>query len=296
MIVRNIKYDLKKILTGYGFYLCIIFTFILCFSSEIYEDPLNGNKYSVVTSLLEFNKDFMLNNTDFCSFEVMSHGARGWLSLFIPIIAAFVYVPLFCDEYQSKSVRFMIFRSSKFSYYISRYISACIGGGAAVLIGFSLYTMSVYMLFPNISEYSNSLRSIYEQEVSDLYLNITEGSYRSAIVSKHIEMFVYGTVNVVPALVLSSFCYNKYVIMCIPFFLKYAVNQSCLRIQAEIINQERPNIFVLKLNSVFNPDALTYLSQFGESKRYVIFYNSGIILCFCLLYLLFINRRCDCGE
>ena len=116
MMIRNIRTNIYKILTGYG---CIIFTAVLCFSAYIYEDSMNGDKYSVFMAYKTFDKDFMLSDTRFCSFEVMLKGAGSWLSLFIPLISAFAFIPLVCDEYEAKSVRFEIFRSSKLCYNLS---------------------------------------------------------------------------------------------------------------------------------------------------------------------------------
>ena len=96
MMIRNIRTNIYKILTGYGFYICIIFTAVLCFSAYIYEDSMNGDKYSVFMAYKTFDKDFMLSDTRFCSFEVMLKGAGSWLSLFIPLISAFAFIPLVC--------------------------------------------------------------------------------------------------------------------------------------------------------------------------------------------------------
>ena len=52
MMIRNIRTNIYKILTGYGFYICIIFTAVLCFSAYIYEDSMNGDKYSVFMARL----------------------------------------------------------------------------------------------------------------------------------------------------------------------------------------------------------------------------------------------------
>ena len=89
MMARNIRADFAKILSGYGFYVCIFFTSVLCFATYIYEDGDNGNKYSVFRSLISFDREFMLNDTMFCSFDIVRRGTGIWVFLFIPIIAAF---------------------------------------------------------------------------------------------------------------------------------------------------------------------------------------------------------------
>ena len=177
MMIRNIRTNIYKILTGYGFYICIIFTAVLCFSAYIYEDSMNGDKYSVFMAYKTFDKDFMLSDTRFCSFEVMLKGAGSWLSLFIPLISAFAFIPLVCDEYEAKSVRFEIFRSSKLCYNLSKFITACLCGGFAVMLGFGLFTLADYALFPNINEYSAELKKTYEEFLVYSYPDITQNGY-----------------------------------------------------------------------------------------------------------------------
>ena len=132
---RIIKTDFYKIVTGYGMYLCVLFTIILCFGTSIHIDMMNNDQYSVIRSLISFDREFMLSSYDFISINVALKGAGSWLSMFIPIISAFAYIPLVCDESESKSIRNAVFRSSKLKFYLSRFITAVLSGGFAVMIG-----------------------------------------------------------------------------------------------------------------------------------------------------------------
>ena len=297
MIFRNIKANFYKILTGYGFYLCVLFTTVLCFSANIYENPQNMDKYSAIKSLIVFDIDFMLSDISFCSFEVMRKGVGGWLSLFIPMISAFAFVPLVCDEYEAKSIRFEIFRSSKLCYYTSKFITACICGGLAVMLGFGLFTLTEYALFPDISEYEQGLIDSYHETLSYQYPDITQNLYVTIISKQLIYMFFYGMVSVAPAIMLTSIIRNKYLVLCIPFFLKYVLNQSCVKIQSQALsNYETVDMSLLKFVSVINPDALSYLSEYGSDKKLVLIYSGFIILFSFVFYLTMCIRRNDCGE
>ncbi|MCD7716093.1 MAG: hypothetical protein LUI39_06550 [Lachnospiraceae bacterium] len=237
MVFRNIKINFHKILTGYGFYICVMFTTFLCFFTNIYEDYGNGNSYSVISSIMNFKRDFMLNDTAFCSFEIMQKGAGSWLSLFIPIISAFAFVPLVCDEYETKSVRFEIFRSSKREYFMAKFLSAGFCGGLAVMMGFALFVLIEFTLFPNIIEYETALRSMYEEELGYRFPDFARSGYAFLTAKKMGEMFLYGTFCAVPGIILTSIMHNKYLVMCIPFFLKYGLNQTCVRIQSNAIKK-----------------------------------------------------------
>ncbi len=186
------------------------------------------DKYSAIKSLIVFDIDFMLSDISFCSFEVMRKGVGGWLSLFIPMISAFAFVPLVCDEYEAKSIRFEIFRSSKLCYHTSKFITACICGGLAVMLGFGLFTLTEYALFPDISEYEQGLIDSYHETLSYQYPDITQNLYATIISKQLIYMFFYGMVSVAPAIMLTSIIRNKYLVLCIPFFLEIC-SQSILR-------------------------------------------------------------------
>ncbi len=298
MIIRNIKTNFYKILTGYGFYVCIIFTFILCFNTDIYYDYASGDRYSAVMCLMKYDRDTMLSDTAFCSFEVMRQGVGSWLALFIPIIAAFAFIPLVCDEYEAKSVRYEIFRSPKSGYYISRYITACLCGGLAVMLGYALFTLAVYQLFPNINEYDPMLKNRYVEFHGISYPEIAQENYGLFILKKMRDVFLYGVVNAVPAILLTGIIRNKYLVMCIPFFLKYAVDQTCAKLQSQAVEDyNNLDMGLLEISSVIDPDTIAYLAGTDNARMIkILIYNGGIILTAAVLYLIIQSRRHDCGE
>lgn len=297
MIYRNIKTNFYKILTGYGFYICVAFTAILCFCTNIYEDFMNGNKYSAISALLTFDREFMLRDTSFCSFEVMKKGTGSWLSMFIPIISAFAFVPLVCDEYEAKSVRFEVIRSSKLCYHVSKFITACLCGGFAVMLGFGLFVVIEYTVFPSISEYDTLLINSYEEGLVYQYPELATSGYSVIIVQKLLCMFCYGVVCVAPVIMLTSFIRNKYLVMCIPFFLKYTLNQTCAKLQSQAFSDwENTDTQLLEIVSIINPDALAFITEYGENKKLVLIYSGAIILFAFIIYLLLSVRRCDSGE
>ena len=60
----------------------------------------------------------------------------------------------FCAERNNGNIRFVIARTGKLRYYISKFVSCFLCGGLAVLIGISLYMCAMYMLFPPLSSYN----------------------------------------------------------------------------------------------------------------------------------------------
>lgn len=295
--LRNIKSLLYKVLTGYGFYICIVFTVILCFSADIYEDLANGNKYSAFKVLMDFDRDFMLSNTDFCSLEVMQKGIGSWLSLFIPIVASFPFVPLICDEYEAKALRFEVFRSSKVCYRVSSFITACVSGGLAIMFGFGLFTAIECLLFPDISEYESGMQEMYREMLMHRFPDLSESGFALVVVQKLATMFMYGAVCCAPVMMFTIIVRNKYLVMCIPFFIKYALNQTCIKLQTQATaDYNNMDMDLLHSVGIVNPDALARLSEYGEDKKDVLIYSGIIIAISFVVYLIVSLRKVDSGE
>lgn len=294
---RNIKSLLYKILTGYGFYICIIFTTVLSFSAEIYIDSVNGNKYSVFRALMDFDRDYMLTDTAFCSFEVMQKGSGSWLSLFIPIVASFSFVPLMCDEYEAKAIRFEVFRSSKACYHSSRFITACLSGGLAIMLGYGLFMWITYLLFPHINEYESGMQELYREMLMYRFPDLTESGFTIIVVQKLASMFTYGAVCCAPVIMLTIIIRNKYLVMCIPFFIKYALNQTCIKLQTQATaDYNNMDMELLHKVEIINPDALARLSEYGANKKSVLIYSGIIIAISFVVYLIVSLRKVDSGE
>ena len=297
MILRNIKTDFRKILSGYGFYLCIIFTCLLCFAAYIYEDGVTGNKYSVFRSLLTFDRQLMLDDTMFCSFEVVRNGAGNWLFLFVPIIASFAFVPLVCDEHEAKSVRFEVFRTNRFCYYTSRFMTGCLCGGLAVMIGFIIFVLVVHALFPSINAYSPELQTQYKEMMAAIHIQISGTHYIQTIMVKVGGMFLYGMFWAAPIMMMTALIRNKYLVMCIPFFIKYGINQTCEKIRWRMLEDpEKVSTWLRRMTAFLDPDQLTDLAGSGSQIGEVLLYHGLLVLFFYIVYLVVQSRRVDCGE
>ena len=292
---RIIKTDFYKIVTGYGMYLCVLFTIILCFGTSIHIDMMNNDQYSVIRSLITFDTEFMLSSYDFISINVALKGAGSWLSMFIPIISAFAYIPLVCDESESKSIRNAVFRSSKLKFYLSRFITAVLSGGFAVMIGYMVFCGMVFILFPGIGEFPAETREFYIQYLSDVYPSTADFGIGSALLIKFAEIFVYGAIAAIPAILLTAVSKNKYVVLCIPFFIKYALTQTSVKLIAQAYsNGEGVGGKLTDISNVINLD---YVLQIYEMKGYKLIAVYIIVAISTLALYLFIQlRRFDSGE
>lgn len=289
----NYNVNLRKVLTGYGFYVSVAFTILLLALSSIYSTD-NYDNYSAIRVLMEYDRDFMLNDTRLCSYSVVRNSTGGWFSMFIPIISAFAFVPIICDEYDSGSVRFNIFRSSKLRYHISKFIIGSISGGLAVLAGFIVYTFFVYSVFPNISQYSPESQSFFEQSIKNSFPHIFEYGYIPLLLLKSLEIFIYGFVSSALAVLFTSFIRNKYLVMCIPFFVKYVVTQTCTKFNFDAMVKQ--NMGVIKLSNIINPDSVLNLYLYNDYRHIIIIYNIILWAVLFAVYIVISGKRVDCGE
>lgn len=295
MTARSVYTDLKKILTSYGFYVCVVFSAVLCFSANIYTDVVKDDRYSVFTALATFDRRFMLNDTSFCAQSVVLKGADGWLPMFIPIISAFAFIPLICDEYEAKSVRFEIFRTSKKSFYLSRFVTALLCGALAVTIGYLIFIGLVLLLFPHLSEYSPQHTEMFYENLRYVFPELSDGILLPAVKTL-CSVFVYGAFWAMPAVLLTVAVKNKYIVLCVPFFLKYALGQLCQKLQAQAVADiQHTDMKLLNFTGVIHPDSLAHLPQSAQKCSVLVFSVVLVISAFAL-YLFLQVRRLDSGE
>lgn len=295
--LRYCKVSLQKVLTSPGFYLCVLFTVILCFTAEAYTDYTEREVYSVLGVWLRFSREEMLMNTEMSAYEMLSKVTGGWMTTFVPIVAAFPFLPLLCDESTSKSIRYSVHRGTKASFVTGRFLTAMFSGGLAVLCGFALFAGAVYLMFPNISTYAPEMQEQAEWWLTGTYPLFSKFGYPYLVLQDFIELFLYGAFFAIPALVVSAFLKNKYFVLCIPFFFKYLVNYvfASVKIKAyESYGTVDESVFTML--SATDPDALGDLFNYGETFWWNLLLHVVLLLFAYLMYTIVMNRRVDFGE
>ena len=99
-----------------------------------------------------------------------------------------------------------------------------------------------------------------------------------------------------PAVLLTAVVRNKYIVLCVPFFLKYAFGQLCQKMQAQAVSDiQHTDMKLLEFTGVIHPDSLAHLSQ-SANKVAVIAYSGVLLIAAFALYMLLQTRRLDSGE
>lgn len=279
--MRTLYVDFKKILTSSGFWLCILMTVLLLFFAEIHTDDTTLNRYSVIRGLTDFSREELAEEFEFCNISVVQNARRGWFMLFAPILGAFCFVPILTTEREENVLRFQIFRASRLKYYIADFFAGVVSAGAATALGYAVFSAIVSPLFPSISEMSDFAKNMLES---------TELNFPKLLLG----MWCFGAFWSAPAMLLTSILRNKYLIMCIPFFLKYGLTQTYQKISQNIYAGEFPETKTLKILSAVNPDGIIWINEFNRVPVITLFAILALILL--AIYLIVSMKRSDCGA
>lgn len=255
--------DMNKAILSYGFLLCIGVTFLLCFTASVYTNN-SGKEFSSIEILIEKEKykSFSLTYT-----QILNNSLSPYLTLFLPVLSSIPFVTYFCAE-RVGSMRFSITRTGKYIYCVSKFISALLSSGLAVMLGFILYSLVIILNFP------------------------PENVVFPDIVKMYIGMGLYGMVSVLPAFFLSSFIKNKYMICCFPFIFMYFYYTIVSKIQDMLRANEKYEILT-KIIFLY-PNELKNI--FITHNTDVVLYNAILSAVTIIGFTLIMNRRFDCGQ
>ena len=277
--MRTIFVSFRKILTSRGFYLCVFLTVILLFSAEIYIDYRTYDRYSVFRVLTSFTAEERLTlGENICNIRVLSSALSGWFTLFTPIAAAFCFIPITCTEHEENAVRFQMFRSSKIKYNATQFLAGILSSGFAVALGYLIFSAVVMITFPDIAQFN---------EATAEHIKMWSQSFPVLL----IRVWCFGAFWGIPAMLLSSVIRNKYIVMCLPFFLKYGLSQAYLTAISNAIKGEANETF-LKIARLFSPDGLLGNSPWYEKTAVF----GGFAILFFTAYLIITAKRGDSGA
>mgnify|MGYP004472210083 FL=1 len=279
--MRNFFVSFRKNAASPGFLLCVAMTVLLLFAAEVYYDFGTQTHYSVFRALTYLTPDERAANYELCSQMVIKNAYSGWFSLFAPIIAVFCFVPTLCTERGEKAVRFQIFRTTRLKYSLSQFFSGVISGGAAISLGYIIFAALVMGLFPDIGEMSEFAADVLLETTFDLPYQI-------------LKMFLFGAFWSIPAMLLTSVLNNKYLIMCIPFFLKYGLKQLHQKISQDAFSAANTDKNAIALANAINPDGILWVYDETRLVTWLVF---GISAALMFAAFIIINRkRVDCGA
>lgn len=289
--IHTLWQDIKKTLLNYSFLVCIIITAALCFTATVYTDMNTGRSYMVIDAIREYDTADYLKNDSFGFVNVFGCAMSGYLAMFLPILAAFPFIPNFCSERNSGLIRLTIFRTGKYRYYFSKFISALVGGGLAVMLGYLIFGLITVCIFPMPSEFPVDpfmVEAGFEPMDSLAVLrNCTNGLLGS---------FIYGAVSTVPAFFFASFIKNRYVITCLPFMLTYIFSTALTKYGQNLLASDAPDSWDKAIKAFsLTPSSLVGIIG-SEYRNLQLICYGGFTLFSLTAYIVIMNMRTDKGE
>ena len=283
--IHTLSQELKKTIFNIGFLACVLITTALFFTTQLYIETSTGKVYSVLEVITSLDKTIIQSDVSFAWINIFRLVVNGYFLMFIPIIAAFPFIPNFCSERNSGLIRFTIGRTGKMRYYITKFISALLGGGLAVLLGYAFFGLIISNIFPSLSSYTIP-------EELQTYYNVKDTV--PILLKSLLGVFLYGAVSAIPAFLMASFVKNRYIITCVPFMVVYLYNTSLTKISYDAL--ENSNQGLSNLTYTLRPDTISSLAYFNDMVRNSLLINLAfVVVCF-LVFVLIMNRRWDLGE
>ena len=244
---------LKRIFFNKAFWLSVAAASLLLCCSIVYTDIESGQQYLFISLFYDKVSKEALELGMISLGGVFLGNDVSYLWMFCPIIVGIPCVIV------KKTERFALFRTSKNRYFVSRYFSSIISGGAILVLA--------YLVFGLFCNY------LSKESILNIYF-----------VKKLLSVFVWGVTASIPATILSEFVRSKYLILCIPFVINYF----------QIIFMFK--IIPLSIREYVMPDSfvILFLREDNVIKGCLI-YAMILILGCALFKKVIIERRCDLG-
>lgn len=257
-------------------------TAALCFSVQVYTDNSNGRVYSVLEALLSIDHTVMAESSELIPPLIIGKALSGYAAMALPITAALPFVMSFISERSSGNMRFTVIRTGRVKYYLSKFFSALLSGGLAVWLGVNLFAVLVYILFPH-TQSTEMLADYIPNGVFPMLLRTAAGA------------FAYGAASILPAFFLCSFCTNSYIILCVPFLLKFIYETILSTVQTNSVAAGDYEIYQQTLP--FYPNAITFLFEipFGKDFITIITLNLLFAVTAFFAFVLVMEKRADRG-
>lgn len=296
-LLWSIKVNLRRAICSVRFLCCVFAVFVMWFTNVIGTDHQTMDKLTIPAVLLR--PELIRQDVHYCAFQVFTAGSPMWVSMFTPVLAAFAYVPLLCDERRSQLSRLLITRQGKLRYAFGHVCGAMLTGGMTMLCGYTLFGGVVAVLFPSLHEYDSATVSAFLEEKLWQYPqsfseNLHAGQFAPVIFIKCIEMFLYGAFSSIPALICSAFTHNKYTVLCMPFFASYSWNQLNTRLTAKIVLSDMVHQGLGRFLIISMPSAM--LSSLENMAAQILILHGSFTLLLIIIFIIITERRRDCGA
>ena len=281
-MLRTLKSEFFRTAATRGFILAAAVTAALCFTVQIFYNSSNGKTYSVFEAIFSIDREIMLNNADFNPAIIISKALSGYSAMALPVTSAFPFVFAFISERNSKNMRFVISRTGRAKYYCSKFAAAVICGELCTMLGVLLFALTTVILFPG-------------GQPAEMLADYLPNGALPTVVKKALSAFIYGAASVLPAFFLCSFCTNPYIILCVPFLLRFILETLFSEIINNAVSAGITDIY--EKIYPFQPSSLSFIFDIRESKTLFTLIAVNVIIAAAVFagFSVIMEKRADRG-
>lgn len=193
MLKRVLVEDLKRAFSSYPYLVAMV----LCLSAGVY------GFYPALDHEGGFAYLFMQAH----------HGSTGIISLVAPLLVAIPYVSSYYVDKKSGFLKYVLLRTERRKYIISRLISNALTGGSVLCLSFLVILAVLYVLDPSPSDlgswHRGAFSNLYNEKVLD-YIFVLIG-----------QSFIFGATYATLGLAVSPYVNNQYFAIVFPFFVYF---------------------------------------------------------------------------
>lgn len=150
------------------------------------------------------------------------------------------------------------------------------------MLGVALFGIFSFFAFPGLEYFSPSFVGYCAPD----------GVF-AEIMKKLLSSFIYGCASTLPAFFLSSFCRNRYIILCVPFLLRFMLDTAIKKILTST-----KDIDVFQRVFPFTSDASAQIPYLEAGST--LYSTIAVVVIFSALmligYIIIMERRTDKGD
>ena len=223
-MMRNIRIEVQKILYLPYLLLGVAGIIALCLTATG-DMGAGGSQISIFSLMIRPE----VTNTQHTAFELWRAGIGGWLLVFAPMLLTMGYMISLSGERQNGQIRFVLMRSGKLRYCISKVCGGVLAGGIIFLIGYAVFGLLMMIWFPSLSTLSVEEQKFY----------LMGSTLGVEVVKCLIGAFLYGMTGSLFGICVAIAFWDKYMLICLPFMINYIYLQVLGKLTSDCIVAEK---------------------------------------------------------
>ena len=288
-----LKSYLKRLFTSPAFWIGAAAFGIIMLFSPLYQDNDTHSYKTIIYSITNISPETLYSDTRYSFESALKWSQSSWATMFAPVFVSVAAVNIFIDERECGFKRLVIFRSGKTRYILNNFLFFAIAGGLICMLGEIIFTSFVYYELPNYNEYDGMNMAMFCRENTVCGFLYSHFGILGILLTNALQGFIFGVIMIMPSFFLCSFVRNKYLAICIPFFIKYGLNGISTFLMSRYMSTFDETTYNASI--FINPDNILSCLNDSESGRKICIIYLTVIVITVMMFGLITKRQVDKG-